>query len=367
MLSARAAALAEDVRSSTLGISSRIRNATSITSPPHSSTRLIESEKPTLNGCAMTGLIRPMIEESSCTALKTPPPCPGCCSPDSTWSLRVVCGILPSAAAFWMPGTADLNASWMLSPRVLNSSERKTATPSVPPSWRKKVAELVATPISRGGTAFCTMIVRGCMHWPMPRPRNSIPTITQPRLVSALTRDSAIIETPASAEPMIGNIRILPVREVIWPTPMPAVIMPTTIGSIIRPALVGEAPCTICMYCGRTVIAPNIAAPTMTLAPMTTAAARSRKIRSGISASSPIGCSATTKPTTPTSADGVAGQRPRGVPAPDASLLGHGQQRHQRDHQGRGAPPVDPGLAAHVVEVQVPVDDEQRERCRSAR
>ena len=76
--------------------------------------------------------------------------------------------------------------------------------------------------------------------------------------------------------------------------------MPTTIGSIISPALVGEAPCTICMYCGSTVIAPNIAAPTITLAPMTTATVRIRKIRSGIRASSPIRRSASRKPTTPT-------------------------------------------------------------------
>ncbi len=40
---------------------------------------------------------------------------------------------------------------------------------------------------------------------------------------------------------------------------MPALIIPTTIGSIISPALVGEAPCTICMYCGSTVIAPKSA------------------------------------------------------------------------------------------------------------
>ena len=103
----------------------------------------------------------------------------------------------------------------MLSPSVLNSSERNTATPSVPPSWRKNVAELVATPISRGGTAFCTMIVSGCMHWPMPRPTNSIPNITQPRLVSAVTKESAIMAHPARAEPKIGKPRILPVREVI--------------------------------------------------------------------------------------------------------------------------------------------------------
>lgn len=182
---------------------------------------------------------------------------------------------------------------------MLNSSERKIATPSVPPSWRKKVAELVATPISRGGTAFWTMIVSGCMHWPRPRPRNTIPPITHSRLVSAPTNDSATIDSPAMPEPMIGKIRMLPVREVICPVTMPALIMPSTIGSIIRPALVGEAPWTICMYCGSTVIAPNIAAPTMTLAPITTAAARSLKIRSGIRASSPIRRSASTKAATP--------------------------------------------------------------------
>ena len=129
----------------------------------------------------------------------------------------------------------------MLSPSVLNSSDRKTATPSVPPSWRKNVAELVATPISRGGTAFCTMIVSGCMHWPRPRPSNSIPAITSSRLVSAATRrQQRAARPPASAEPMIGKIRILPVREMTWPETMPALIMPTTIGSIIRPASVGR-------------------------------------------------------------------------------------------------------------------------------
>ena len=102
------------------------------------------------------------------------------------------------------------------------------------------------------------MIVSGCMHWPRPSPSSSIPAITQTRLVSAETSDSSSIATAAIAEPMIGKIRILPVREVIWPVMMPALIMPTTIGSIIRPAWVGEAPCTICMYCGSTVIPPNM-------------------------------------------------------------------------------------------------------------
>ena len=70
--SARAAALADVVRSSTGGISSSTRNAISMIEPPQSSTRLIESEKPTLNGCASTLSIRPMIEESFWTGGEHP-------------------------------------------------------------------------------------------------------------------------------------------------------------------------------------------------------------------------------------------------------------------------------------------------------
>ena len=44
---------------------------------------------------------------------------------------------------------------------------------------------------------------------------------------------------------------------------------------------------------------PNIAMPMITLAAIVTAATRMRNIRSGISAASPIACSASTKSTTP--------------------------------------------------------------------
>ena len=46
--------------------------------------------------------------------------------------------------------------------------ERNAAVPIVPPIWRKKVTEDVATPISRGDTAFCTARITGCdapSHW----------------------------------------------------------------------------------------------------------------------------------------------------------------------------------------------------------
>src|SRR6478752_4925133 len=59
-----------------------------------------------------------------------------------------------AATACWNAGVlpADCSAPCTLSGRELNSSERKIATPSVPPSWRKNVADDVATPMSLAGT-----------------------------------------------------------------------------------------------------------------------------------------------------------------------------------------------------------------------
>ncbi len=59
-------------------------------------------------------------------------------------------------------------------PTRLNRIDKNTATPTVPPSCRKKVADAVATPISRGLTAFCTIRVSGCMQLPRPMPRMSM-------------------------------------------------------------------------------------------------------------------------------------------------------------------------------------------------
>ena len=56
----------------------------------------------------------------------------------------------------------------------LKTTEKITATPSVPPIWRKKVDEDVATPMSRGPTAFWLAIVSVCIIWPRPRPTRSM-------------------------------------------------------------------------------------------------------------------------------------------------------------------------------------------------
>ena len=45
--------------------------------------------------------------------------------------------------------------------------------PSVPPIWRKNVADEVATPMSCGGTAFCTASTSGCMLKPSPMPKTA--------------------------------------------------------------------------------------------------------------------------------------------------------------------------------------------------
>ncbi|GAB6983724.1 hypothetical protein JCM10369A_02480 [Nocardioides pyridinolyticus] len=134
-----------------------------------------------------------------------------------------------------------------MEPTLPNGTERKTATPSVPPIWRENVAELVATPISPGGTALCTMSSSGCMQLPRPRPSTNIARLTKSWAVSAPHRDSRNSPTTITPDPTIGNNRTWPVREMTWPDPIDDAIMPTTIGSISSPDSVGVAPCTICM------------------------------------------------------------------------------------------------------------------------
>ncbi len=57
---------------------------------------------------------------------------------------------------------------------AVNRMDRNTAVPSVPPIWRKNVVDAVATPMSRGGIAFCTARVSGCMLPPRPQPTTSM-------------------------------------------------------------------------------------------------------------------------------------------------------------------------------------------------
>ena len=54
------------------------------------------------------------------------------------------------------------------------STEPKMAMPMVPPIWRKNWTELVPTPRSRWGMAFCTMIEWRGIVTPPPRPRTAM-------------------------------------------------------------------------------------------------------------------------------------------------------------------------------------------------
>ena len=89
----------------------------------------------------------------------------------------------------------------------LNSTERNTAVPRVPPIWRKKVADEVATPMSLGGTAFWIASTRVCMLKPSPRPKMKAKTSTQTIEVSAATRESSSIPATSRKRPTIGKIR----------------------------------------------------------------------------------------------------------------------------------------------------------------
>ena len=100
---------------------------------PTRKTRSIDCEKPTLNGYARRGSSLLMSEESLDTALSA------LASPLVSALMKValtgLASTFGSRTAAWKSGVlaALMNAVLMLSPRVLNSSDRKTATPSVPP------------------------------------------------------------------------------------------------------------------------------------------------------------------------------------------------------------------------------------------
>ena len=103
-------------------------------------------------------------------------PPPDCCAWASCWANSALAG---SFSAAWNSGPARCRfiASAMLPGTVENRIDRNTAVPMVPPIWRVKVAVEVATPISRGLTAFCTARVSGWKLNPRPRPKKTITTI----------------------------------------------------------------------------------------------------------------------------------------------------------------------------------------------
>lgn len=145
-------------------------------------TRSIEFEKPTRNGSASRESIRCRADES-CTMLAAP------AGFRAIWFAGFA-RTAGSATAAWKEalGTIRRKAEAISPPTVENRIDRKIATPSVPPIWRKKVADAVATPMSRAGTAFCTATTRVCMHCPSPRPNTTIRTAISQYGVSKCSR-----------------------------------------------------------------------------------------------------------------------------------------------------------------------------------
>ena len=112
-------------------------------------------------------------------------------------------------SAAWNAGVGAIaaKASVIFVPACEKRIERKTAVPSVPPIWRVKVADDVATPMSRRSTAFCTARVSGWKLKPRPMPKKNITIIVFHSGVSAPTKWKAKSDRTRIAAPMIGKCR----------------------------------------------------------------------------------------------------------------------------------------------------------------
>ena len=113
------------------------------------------------------------------------------------------------------------------------------AVPRVPPIWRKKVAELVATPMSLASTAAWTAMVRVCMSWPRPRPTTNIAIARNQNGLSIVMNVSNRKPVAVVAVPDFGKMEYLPVRAMICPEPIEASIRPAISGRVAKPDCVG--------------------------------------------------------------------------------------------------------------------------------
>ena len=112
-----------------------------------------------------------------------------------------------ASAAFILERRLELsNAALIVVGIRVNSTENSTATPSVPPIWRKKVDAEVATPMSLGPTAFWLAIVRVCMSWPSPSPTKNMPSMTYQTGVEAWMKVNRKNPSDMRPVPMIGKI-----------------------------------------------------------------------------------------------------------------------------------------------------------------
>ena len=110
-----------------------------------------------MNGCARRES-SPVRNDESFSVEPAPPTAPDLSCLANSAFFGSASAAMKSGVLFAAP-----NAAAMFFGRVLNRIDRKTATPSVPPICRKNVADDVATPMSRGETAFCTARIIGCM------------------------------------------------------------------------------------------------------------------------------------------------------------------------------------------------------------
>jgi len=79
--------------------------------------------------------------------------------------------------------------------------------PKAPPIIRKKVTALVAVPMSRRSTEFCTAVTMICIVPPSPAPSTNSEIATCQYGVSAPSRLSRLTPTNIVADPAIGNTR----------------------------------------------------------------------------------------------------------------------------------------------------------------
>ncbi len=88
----------------------------------------------------------------------------------SAWIAWMFCVALPDGGAC-PDATAPANTSRRCCASRLDSTAPKTAVPIAPPMDRKKVTALVAVPMSRKSTEFCTATMIVCMVKPRPAPK----------------------------------------------------------------------------------------------------------------------------------------------------------------------------------------------------
>ncbi|CAM3963353.1 hypothetical protein TSOC111612_23355 [Tsukamurella ocularis] len=142
-------------------------------------TTSIESANPALSGwtrvsgsfcrAEVSDMMSLTALESPCTSLAAKS-----CAAGPSWPAAARC----TAAVYSGSAAASVIRVLILCGIWEKSTERKTATPSVPPICRKNVAAAVETPMSRGGRMFCSARVSGCIRLPRPKPITAAPAMT---------------------------------------------------------------------------------------------------------------------------------------------------------------------------------------------